>query len=178
MSAHTWDAHRQSEVEYRKEWWYFCISVGWIFSYTLKCKVDFHFPISIESWPEYTVQTRWLEVSVVLPPPRYAITVKFPSRTFSFFTEATGEGKKKKKKRNKHQCWGRNIGYAHDAWRSLQSPKMWVEGVMWRAACACTCFTVWVMIWLTYLKHVLWWFRVHDEKTAGWINIPAHKQRE
>lgn len=68
MSVHTWDTHRLSEIEYSKECWYFCISIGRIFPYSLKCKVDFHLSSALN--PDQNTQCIWGDWRCTLSCPR------------------------------------------------------------------------------------------------------------
>ncbi len=155
MSVHTRDAHRQ----YYKSWWYLCISVGWIFLSTLKCKVDSHFPSALS--PDQNTQCilggwRWVLSCPRLHTPSLPDS---PHALFSFFTEATG----RKKKRGTNISVEAGILNMRVMLGASSSPlrcAMWAEGVT--CVCMCYFFTVWVMIWLTYLIHALWWFRACD----------------
>jgi len=110
----------------------------------------------MDSWLKYTLHTRRLEVSVVLPTRQYAFIGKFLSRAYFFFSEETG-----KKKRNKHQCWNMNT-----YWICTQCL---VLAAVPEDRCVCVraflrpFFAVGVMIWYTYLIQALWWRQLNNQ---------------
>lgn len=125
-----------TQMEYWKVWCYLCISVGGIFPSTLKCKVDSQFPSALS--PDQNTQCilggwRW----VLSCPHLDALSLSNSPHARSLSSLRQQKGKKK---RNKHQCWGRNIEYAHDARCLQQSPKMC--NVSWRCDVCALCVYV------------------------------------
>lgn len=163
MSAHTWDTHthRQSDRD--------SVSEGvmvflWVFPYTLKCKVDFHFPSALR--PDQNTQCMRGERC---PAPTSIHHRRQIPLTHILFLHW---GNKKKK-------GGTNISVEAGILDMHMMPysnplrwALWAEGVMWCGLCAYVRHDL-IDIYNTRPVMILctWWKEMNKHRGVG-----AHKQ--